>query len=431
MSDRYKQVVRAVGDSAWAILPGKLATIMDLIEYRADGHKLTDQEIQARIGAAGKPPAMQVPGNVAVIPIMGVITPRADLFTEMSGGTSIQGFQDQFRAALNDKTVQAIVLDVASPGGQVDMVPEMAAEIRAARGKKPIVAVANTLAASAAYWLGSQADEFVASPSAEVGSIGVFAAHNDISAMQDQMGVKTTLVSAGKFKTENSPFAPLSEDAKAAIQSRVDDSYAMFTADVAKGRRVSVDTVRSGFGEGRVVTAKQALSEGMIDRIDTLEATVQRVSRTAASSGGRGAGISVEDARRAFGAKPAEPAEFVTNPDGTIYVSWTGPPGTTSTNNTNTAATSGLFYAPIGATLAEEGASIGAAALDYIDRVSSLGEARRGALSGAKRDALTAFAGSLRDALEQTDGLLDATDPDKERAALIAAHARYLRHDAA
>jgi ClpP class serine protease len=77
-----------------------------------------------------------------------------------------------------------------------DGIPELAAEIRAARGKKPIVAVANYRAASAAYWLGSQADEFVASPSADVGSIGVFAAHEDVSGMQEKLGVKTTLISA-------------------------------------------------------------------------------------------------------------------------------------------------------------------------------------------------------------------------------------------
>jgi hypothetical protein len=93
-------------------------------------------------------------------------------------------------------------------------------------------------------------------PSADVGSIGVYAAHVDASAAARRRGLKYTLISAGKFKVEGNPFEPLSDEARAAMQASVDEFYAMFTSDVAKNRDVSVKDVRNGYGEGRVLTAK-------------------------------------------------------------------------------------------------------------------------------------------------------------------------------
>jgi signal peptide peptidase SppA len=282
MSDkRYPHVVRLVSETPWALLPSTLASVLEMVSLRAAGHEFTEEEIQARIGAGPSRKGATMAGTVAVLPLYGVITPRADLMTDMSGGTSVQRFSDVFAAAVADQSVSAIVLDVDSPGGSTDMIAELAAEVRAARGSKPIVAVANTLAASAAYWIAAQADEIVVTPSGKVGSIGVLAAHDDISGLQAQAGVKTTLVTAGKFKAEGNPFEPLSEEALASIQGRVDEMYSMFVADVAKGRGVPRDTVRESYGQGRVLLAKPAFEAGMVDRIDTLQATVDRVGRAA------------------------------------------------------------------------------------------------------------------------------------------------------
>jgi capsid assembly protease len=282
---RYPRVARAVLETPWAILPATMAAIVDLIALRVQGERLSEEEVQARIGAGPPRRDAQRVGLVAVVPVYGVITPKADMFTQMSGGTSVDRLQAMFRDAMSDSSVQAVVLDVDSPGGQVDLVPELAADMRSFRGRKPVVAVANTLAASAAYWLAAQADEVVVTPSGSVGSIGVFAAHDDVSAMQEKLGVKTTLVSAGKYKTEGNPFEPLDEAARGQIQALVDEAYGMFVSDVAKGRRVSVDMVRSGFGEGRLVTAKGAVNAGMADRVDTLEATIRRLSRPPRGNG--------------------------------------------------------------------------------------------------------------------------------------------------
>ncbi|HLA25210.1 MAG TPA: S49 family peptidase [bacterium] len=279
---KYPQIIKAISEAPWAILPEKLAVIRELIAFRAEGHRLTDEEIQARIGVAPQRQAAVTQGSVAILPLFGVMVPRASLMSDISGGTSVEGFSAMFAAAVNDPQVDAILLNIDSPGGLTDLVPELAAQIRGARGQKPIVAIANTDAASAAYWVAAQADEVVVTPSGKVGSIGVFAAHEDISAMEEKLGVKTTLVSAGRFKTEMSPFEPLSDEARAALQARVDTVYEMFVNDVAAGRRVTPDAVRGGFGEGRLVTASDALREGMVDGVATLEESVTRLARSGA-----------------------------------------------------------------------------------------------------------------------------------------------------
>jgi capsid assembly protease len=280
-AERYPQVVRAIRETPWAILEGTLATIIDIVGRRLNGEKLTPEEIQARVGDRQSSRSTVMAGTVAVLPVYGVIIPKATLFSEISGGTSVQRLQADFRDALDDKDISAIVFDIDSPGGMTDGVPELAAELRAARGKKPIVAVANYRAASAAYWLGSQADEFYSSSSADVGSVGVFAAHQDVSGMEEKLGVKTTLIPAKRSprKTEGNPYEPLSDEARQAIEERVDEMMGMFESDVAKGRRVSVDTVRSDFGQGAMLSAKKALKAGMIDGIATLEDTIRRISR--------------------------------------------------------------------------------------------------------------------------------------------------------
>lgn len=270
---RYSHIVRLVAETPWAITRPMLAVIIDLLAFRVAGGRLDPEEINARIGGLGRA-APATPPGVAVLPLHGVIVPRADAFSQMSGGTSIDKFRGMFREAVAAADVSGIVLDVDSPGGMVDGVPEMAAEMRAARGSKPIVAVANTEMASGAYWLASQADQIVVSKSARVGSIGVYTAHEDRSAEEAAQGVKTTLISAGKYKTEGNPFEPLTDEARAHLQTMVDEYYGMFVSDVAKGRGANVSDVRGGFGEGHVVGARDALKNGMADRVGTVESVV-------------------------------------------------------------------------------------------------------------------------------------------------------------
>lgn len=297
-ADRYPHVMALVREQPWAILPAKLAVITDLLRYRAEGGRLTAEEIGARIGAAAERPNPARAGAVAVLPVYGTIVQRADLFTEMSGGTSTERVSALFAQMMADPSVGSIVLRIDSPGGGVYGVAELADQILKARGRKAIVAVADSMAASAAYWIASAADEIVVTPGGELGSIGVFAAHQDVSRLYDAEGVTMSLISAGKYKTEGNPFEPLSEEARAAMQSRVNDYYGLFVKAVAKGRGVSVDDVRGGFGEGRVIGAHQAVRLGMADRVDTYDATVARLARGSRPSSSQRADSEDIDLRR-------------------------------------------------------------------------------------------------------------------------------------
>jgi HK97 family phage major capsid protein len=283
VSSRYELILAEVVNEPWAILPEKLQTITELLALRAHGDRLSEDEIRARVGGRESARSPKQSGAVAVIPVYGVINHRMNMMSDISGGTSAEKLTAQFREALNDASISAIVLDVDSPGGGVSGIQELADEIYQARGQKKIVAQVSPLAGSAAYWLASAASEIAIMPSGAAGSIGVYTAHKDLSKALEQNGVKVTLVSAGKFKTEGNEFESLSDDAKAALQKRVDDYYSAFVAGVARGRGVTQANVRSGFGEGRVVSAQDALALGMVDRIATLDQTISSLLGAPAS----------------------------------------------------------------------------------------------------------------------------------------------------
>jgi signal peptide peptidase SppA len=273
----YGHILEAVASEPWAILPLKLHAIVELLAIRASGARLSAEQIQDRAGPR-RDPSPTVQGAVRVLPLVGTLFPRASEMAESSGVMSLSRWRAELNRAAADPSISAIVLDVDSPGGAVFGTPEAADAVHAARGRKPVVAVANGMAASAAYWIASQADELVIAPGGQVGSIGVIRAHEDLSAALEKEGVKITLIAAGKYKTEGHPFGPLSAESLAHFQSVVDEYYRSFTAAVGRGRGVSASVVKAGFGEGRMVMARQAVTLGMADRIGTLDDTVARLA---------------------------------------------------------------------------------------------------------------------------------------------------------
>lgn len=265
----------AVQSMAWVIHEPKLAEILSVLDRRLHEQPLTADEIAARFGSGGNRGPVQT-GSVAVIPLAGTLYPKANVVTESSGGCSVEQFISQLEAAVNDPAVTAIVIDTDSPGGAAQGIPEAAARMREMRGRgKPIVAVASGLMASGAYWLASQADSIVGAPSAMIGSIGAFMVHQEASQYYAKEGITNTVVRAGKYKAEANQFEPLTDEAKADLQARVDEAYQAFLSDVAKGRKTSVATVKSDFGEGRVMSSKAALAAGMIDKLGTLQSVVR------------------------------------------------------------------------------------------------------------------------------------------------------------
>ena len=270
--DWSKDYVRVmVASKTWAMRRDLVERLADVVPSYATIDQV--EALQPRGQGYTTPP-----GGVAVVDLMGMIMPEASgLFALLFGAAGLNTFQTELRHAIADPDVKAVVMNVDSPGGLVDHVPETAAMIRQAREAKPIVAVANTQAASAAYWLASQAHEVVVTPSGEVGSVGVYQRHMDMSGALEQAGIKPTLISAGKYKVEGNPYEPLGDEAKAAAQQAVDDFYGMFVKDIAAGRGIEPEEVDENYGQGRQLLAKRAVKAGLADRVATLGQTVQRL----------------------------------------------------------------------------------------------------------------------------------------------------------
>ncbi|WP_454737600.1 S49 family peptidase [Cupriavidus necator] len=279
----------------WALMPERL-TAASMVLARWHLGQPASAEVMESVRAdaaavAARRESVNRAGNgaIAVLPMYGIVSQRGNMADDLSGpgSMSTQRFAQAFRAALGDETIGGILIDVDSPGGSVYGVQELADEIYRARSQKPIVAIANSLAASAAYWIASSAGEFFITPGGEAGSIGVYAAHEDYSKALDAMGVKTTLVSAGKFKTEGNPYQPLDDEARAAMQDRINGYYGAFTRAVARNRGATVAVVREGMGQGRVLSASAAQAENMVDGVATFDEVVRRMAKAIGNGGGK------------------------------------------------------------------------------------------------------------------------------------------------
>lgn len=285
---RHLTLISEFLSQPWAIEQTRLAVLAGVISRWALGQPVPEdvradmQAVQAARQARRAAPAA---GGVAVIPIHGVMTQRSGMFSDVSGVCGADNVSSDLNAALADPAIASIVLDIDSPGGSVSGIQELADEINAAKARKPVVAVSNSLAASAAYWVGSQASEFYCTPSGSVGSIGVYAAHEDWSKALEAAGVKVTLVSAGKYKTEGNAYEPLSADAQTHMQETIDAYYSAFVKAVARGRNVGVADVRGGMGQGRCLGANEALAAGMIDGIKTLGDVIRAQQRRVSARG--------------------------------------------------------------------------------------------------------------------------------------------------
>lgn len=274
---KFEYLLAAFEAEPWAIQREKLGMLADVIVARAEGEKLVNSEVAAAISEARAREIASIDGSVAIVPVYGVLANKMDAFSAMSGGTSYAGIKKALHSALSNEDVKAVVLDIDSPGGSVPGTEELSNEIRALRGgEKPIIAQVNSLAASAAYWLAASADEIVVTPSGRAGSIGVYTAHDDISAALEKRGITRTYISAGKNKVEGNETEPLGKETLAHIQDSVNRSYNRFVAAVAEGRGTTVGKVEDGFGQGRTFYAEALMDRGMVDRIATLDQTLER-----------------------------------------------------------------------------------------------------------------------------------------------------------
>lgn len=267
--------------SPWAIMPTMFGEIQGIYARHMRGEKIDLAGVEARLGGPlpGPTKGYDVAGGVAVIPVDGVLAKRMNLMTQISGGTSMQTLGSDIQEAIDDPAVRTIILNVDSPGGTVDGTQELSNLIFAARGTKPIIALADGTMASAAYWIASAADQvFVSSDTAQVGSIGVVATHVDVSGAQSQSGVKTTEIAAGRYKRIASQYAPLSPEGRQSIQDQVDYTYSVFVNDVARNRGTTPEAVVEDMADGRIFLGQQAIDAGLADGVSTLSELIGRAN---------------------------------------------------------------------------------------------------------------------------------------------------------
>jgi capsid assembly protease len=262
-----KNIAALFQSPLWAILPEAFAMLLLRVTH--------DAALESRVFAT-KATATARSNKVAVIPVQGVLTKDC-----VWCGTTYGSIVSAAEGAAADPSVKRIVLSVDSPGGEVTGLPETAEVIRRAANVKPVHAVVEGMSASAAYWLTSQASDITLTPSGEVGSIGIRMLHADISKMLEDAGYKVTELSAGKFKTEWSPFKPLTDEAKADMQQRLDAVHANFLKDVGQGRgtRAGARIRANRFGEGRMFSGKEALRHGLADALQSPREFYRAVSR--------------------------------------------------------------------------------------------------------------------------------------------------------
>jgi len=226
--------------------------------------------------------------GVGVLDIFGALAHRGGIEAD---STYILGYQDvarQFEAAINDINVNAVLLNIDSPGGSVSGCFDLADKIYEARGTKPIIAMASDTMTSAAYAIGSAADEVYVSRTSNVGSIGVVMRHVDWSKMMENDGVSVTYIFAGDHKVDGNPYEPLPDSVKDSLQADINNVYELFVETISRNRDIKAEDVRET--QAQVYLGQEAIGVGLADGVSTPD---KLISRLAAENRGAGSHLTL------------------------------------------------------------------------------------------------------------------------------------------
>lgn len=301
------RVVDAVFGSQWAITEEKLRDLEFLFAARAEDVRFTAEEIRTHLALSGHADRsgrqiVQHEG-CCVIPVYGVLSKRANILTEASGGTSTEILAADIDRAAADPSVTSIVLDIASPGGEVKGTTAAAAAVARAKKIKPVIAVANEEMCSGAYWIASQATEIVAAPLATIGSIGVYTMFRERKEADAKAGIRTEIIRSGRFKAAGNPYEHVTDEQRKVMQEYVDSIFTEFIAAVASGRRVSLEQA-SEWADGRVWIGKDAVGLGLADRVGSLNDVVAEWSARRAPR----SNVMAENVTGSAAVEPTQPA---------------------------------------------------------------------------------------------------------------------------
>jgi signal peptide peptidase SppA len=308
MSSLLVHIADRVINRPLMVHPDKLAIIASVLDGRIgiDASELREvieasgPEASRFVGSAisddgTREKSYRVQKGVAMIPVLGSLVNRGAWLGARSGMTSYEGLGFQLDQAAADPDVRSIMLDINSPGGEAVGAFEIADKVRSVAKSKPVTAVVNGMAASAAYAIASAATQIIGTPSSVAGSIGVVLMHADYSQALHTKGIKPTLIHAGAHKVDANPYEPLSSSVRADLQAEVDQFYDLFVSGVAKGRkgRMTEKSVRGT--EARTFIGQAAVDAGLVDAIGSFETVLADRSKSGAVRNSNPKGLSMND----------------------------------------------------------------------------------------------------------------------------------------
>jgi len=262
--NRHPRIMAALQTEPWLCSEDGMRKMLALASYEGDPAALKFHAENRHEDSY----EMTVRDNVAILPISGPIFPKSNLMTDISGATALSQLALDFQSALNDETVDTILLNIDSPGGAVSGIHEMATAIKASN--KKVVSYVGASAASAAYWIAAASDEIIMDATAQIGSIGVVAGVSKPDADGDSLEFTNTASPRKRMDI-------MSDAGKKDLVERLDALADVFIADVAEYRNVSVKTVTNDFGQGGLLVGQSAVDAGMADRLGSYESLLQEL----------------------------------------------------------------------------------------------------------------------------------------------------------
>lgn len=244
-------LINKIKSDLWAIRPDYLTTLY---------HAALDFDGS---GNASDSRGYSVEGSTAVVPIYGALGKNLNEF-EALFMTDYNEIEAALIEAENDESVETILLDINSPGGTIQGLPELVNYMRTI--EKPLVSYTDGMMASAAYWLGTVSPHLLISQTAEVGSVGVYVALLDESKALEMQGYKVEAISAGKYKLDYSGYEPLTDEARARLQANVDKWHGRFKAAVRVNYPVDDEYLEGQTFEGEEALEVQ-MASGLVDSL--------------------------------------------------------------------------------------------------------------------------------------------------------------------
>lgn len=255
---------------------------IDLSALRSDGPLALPAEMfSTRSGKRGDA-GYVVSEGVAVITASGGLVHRSRIDADSSYLLGYNQLAGQLEAAMADPEVHAVLQIFDSPGGEVAGAFEYGDRIHALRGKKPMWAVADNMAASAAFLGGSAFDQLAISQTGYAGSIGVVTRHVDLSGAMEKEGVRVTLIYAGDHKVDGNPYAALPNAVRADMQDEIDGIYELFVSAVARNTGLAPKAIRAT--QAAMYRGQMAVDMGLASRVATTDQMLSELAALRARS---------------------------------------------------------------------------------------------------------------------------------------------------